>query len=486
LRRPAVDIRDQPRKRAARPRRQSFLLAEDARALQQRHAVVPRANLDGLLRLVAEAALGGVDDALEGQPVIGRDDDAEIGHRVADLHALVEARAADDAIGQADGQKPVLEGAHLVRGADQHRHVVGRDRVEPARARLQPLDLLADPARLLLAVPMADQADLLALARVGPERLAQPVLVGADHAIRRREDVAGGAIVLLQPDHLGAGKILLEAQDVADFGAAPAIDRLVVVADAADVAAMSVRIRRRQQAQPEILGDIGVLILVDEDVAEEAAIAGQHVRVRLEDAHHMQQQIAEIDGVERAQAGLILGVERPAAAGVLRRLGLGQVLGRPGAVLPAVDEAGQHPRRPAFFIEIVGGDDLLDQAELVVAVEDGEAGLQLRQLGVAAQDLHADRVEGAEPGHALHRAADQLADAMAHLARGLVGEGDAEHLVGPRPPRGQQMRHPRGQRPRLAGAGAGQHQNRPLGGADESSGVYRCSSSLALISALLK
>jgi len=49
------------------------------------------------------------------------------------------------------------------------------------------------------------------------------------------EDMAGGAVIALEPDHLGAGKIVLEAQDVVDLGAAPAVDRLVVIADAADV-----------------------------------------------------------------------------------------------------------------------------------------------------------------------------------------------------------------------------------------------------------
>src|SRR5690606_23210460 len=49
------------------------------------------------------------------------------------------------------------------------------------------------------------------------------------------EDVGGGAVVALQPDDGGARKILVEAQDVVHLRAAPAIDRLVVVADAADV-----------------------------------------------------------------------------------------------------------------------------------------------------------------------------------------------------------------------------------------------------------
>ena len=45
----------------------------------------------------------------------------------------------------------------------------------------------------------------------------------------------GRAIVALEANDLGAGKVVLEAQDVVHLGAAPAIDGLVVVAHAADV-----------------------------------------------------------------------------------------------------------------------------------------------------------------------------------------------------------------------------------------------------------
>ncbi len=86
-------------------------------------------HLQRLLRLVAHAALGRVDDALEGQVVVGPDGDAEIGHRVADLQPLVEPRPADHPVGQADGQEPVLEGPHLVAGADQDRAAVQPDRL---------------------------------------------------------------------------------------------------------------------------------------------------------------------------------------------------------------------------------------------------------------------------------------------------------------------------------------------------------------------
>ncbi len=156
---------------------------------------------------------------------------AQIGERVADFGALVEARAADDAIGQPERDEAVLEFAHLERGAHQDGDLV--ERMWPAA--LQLLDLLADGAGFFFGIPGAGDGDLLARHVVGAQRLAEPAFIVGDQMRGGGEDVAGGAVIALQPDHRGAGKIVLEAQDVVDLGAAPAIDRLVVVADAADV-----------------------------------------------------------------------------------------------------------------------------------------------------------------------------------------------------------------------------------------------------------
>ena len=123
---------------------------------------------------------------------------------------------------------------------------------------------------------------------------------------------------------------------------------------------------------------------------------------------------------------------------------------------------GQLPRRPAVLVEAFGLDHLLQQADLVVGIEDGEAGLEADQLGVAAQDLDADGVERAEPRHALDGAADELADALLHLARRLVGEGDGEDLAGEGAAGGEDVGDARRQHARLAGAGAGQHQHRAV------------------------
>jgi len=101
-------------------------------------------------------------------------------------------------------------------------------------------------------------------------------------------------------------------------------------------------------------------------------------------------------------------------------------------------------------------------AGLIVDVENGEVGLEADEFRVAAQDLHPDRMERAEPRHPLDHLTDHRADAGLHLARRLVGEGDGEDLGGPGAPEAQDMRDARGQHTRLAGSGAGQHQHRAV------------------------
>ena len=103
---------------------------------------------------------------------------------------------------------------------------------------LQLLDLLADAAGFFLRVPAAGDLHLFAEHVLGAQRLAEPAFVVGDEVRGGGEDVAGASVVSLQPDDLRAGEVVIEAQDVIDLGAAPAIDRLVVIADAADVFAV--------------------------------------------------------------------------------------------------------------------------------------------------------------------------------------------------------------------------------------------------------
>jgi len=53
-----------------------------------------------------------------------------------------------------------------------------------------------------------------------------------------------------------------------------------------------------EQAQPKILGDVGVLILVHQDRLELLLVVPENLRLLGEQRQAMQQQITEITGVE--------------------------------------------------------------------------------------------------------------------------------------------------------------------------------------------
>jgi len=182
-----------------------------------------------------------------------------------------------------------------------------------------------------------------------------------------------------------------------------------------------------------------------------------------EDADVLQQQIAEIGRVQDLQPLLVARIELAAfAVGEHRSFARRHLRGHQAAVLPAVDEACQHACRPALVVDVLGLQQLLQQPYLVVDIEHGEVRLELRQLGMDAQDAPADGVEGTEPRHAFHGMAEHLAEPVLHLAGGLVGEGHRQDLGGAGAALAEDVGDARGQHARLAGAGAGQHQNRAV------------------------
>ena len=172
-----------------------------------------------------------------------------------------------------------------------------------------------------------------------------------------------------------------------------------------------------------------------------------------------EQEVAEIGGVEHFQPILIGGIElgAPAVREACCLAGRHPV-GREPAILPAVEEAREQARRPALLVDVRGFQHLLEEADLIVNVQNGEIGFQPDEFGMPPQDFHADGVEGAEPRHALDGLAEHSSDALLHLARRLVGEGDGENLRGSRPAEAQNMGDAGGEHPGLAGAGTGQHQ----------------------------
>ncbi len=91
--------------------------------LEERVAVQLGEGIDLGHRGVADPALRGVQNALEGDLVAGVGDALEVRDRVLDFLAVIEPSAADDLVGNADAHEVLLEHAALRVGAVEHRHL---------------------------------------------------------------------------------------------------------------------------------------------------------------------------------------------------------------------------------------------------------------------------------------------------------------------------------------------------------------------------
>lgn len=290
------------------------------------------------------------------------------------------------------------------------------------------------------------------LAGVGPEVLGAAALVALDDGVGGGEDRLRGAVVLLQQDRRGARVVLLELEDVADGRAPEGVDRLVRVAHHAQLGGrVGLPGRADQLPHQRVLGVVGVLVLVDQDVAEAAAVVLGDVREGLEQVDRRHDDVVEVQGVGLAQAGLVERVRL--GEGLLETVG-----GLPGEgllvdelVLEVGDLGGEGLRRELLRVQVEVAADQGHQALGVGGVVDRERRGEAELLRLAAQDADARAVEGHDP-HGVGAGADELLDALLHLARGLVGEGDREDLPGVRPALGQQVGDAVGENAGLAGA----------------------------------
>jgi hypothetical protein len=113
-----------------------------------------------------------------------------------------------------------------------------------------------------------------------------------------------------------------------------------------------------------------------------------------------QQQLREIDDTRALALGLVFHVELDE----LLARGVARVLERGGAVpfvLVVIDEPLDFAWHPPGLVQLHGLHDLLDEPQLVLAVEDLEGLRQVRVAPVHAQQAVRDAMERAHP----HRAA---------------------------------------------------------------------------------
>src|SRR3569623_1804067 len=406
------ELRDAVLRRAADVRRDERLPHRRVTGLCRRRELLDRRRADAARRIV--------DHAAQRELVLGVERDAQVRDEVLDLFALEELLAAVHHVRDLVRAQLLLEDLRLDVRAIEHRDVA-----EPAALLLQPADLLRDPLRFGFGRGGDRVRDDLAVAVLRPQRLAVAVLVVRDDLVRGLEDALRRAVVLLELDDLRAREHAIELEDVRRIGAAPAVDRLIVIADDHEV--VRLRDERLHHAQLRL---VGVLDLVDHHVVEALGPPRARVLVAIPQAHRLDDQVVEVERAERAQRLLILRKH------VLRDLVV--VVGRVAFELFGRDERVLRERDPRLdrlrVVATVAVVDrphrLADDAELIRLGVDREPARHAECLALHAQDLEAERVERTDRQLAGELVvAEQRRDALSHLLGSLVrGRHRADRL----------------------------------------------------------
>lgn len=447
----------QRRCRARRQAKRIQAVPEQAVAFREqpidRDAALARFRLHLRHRRVADAPLRLVDDPQQAGVVVRVGDEAQISENILDLLAVVELRAADDLIRNLGLDQNLLYYTRLRIGPVQNGMVAVTPTVLPIA-----LDLPRDEvAFLMLGIGLVD-GDLVAAVLIGPQVLRLAAHIVLDDLVRRFENVRRRAIILLEQNRPRFRVVLLEVEDVRNVRTSPPVDRLVAVADDADIVVLV-----RQHAAQHILRAVRILILVDVDVFEFGLVEVQYFRHVLEQLNRQHDQVVEVQRIVALQAALILLVDIGDNGLKIISCPRLEHLRRDQLVLRAADRRLDGLRLELLRVDVLLLHDVADDGELVARVENAEIGRIPDPLDVAAQNADAHRVERAYPDVGAGRS-DQAGDAVAHLARGLVREGDREDAPWRRDALRDQVRDAVRQHAGLAAAGAGHDEQRAFGG----------------------
>ena len=401
-------------------------------------------------RGLAEAARRNVHDPHEGEVVLGIDQQAQVGDHVLHFLPFVERYSAHDLMGNPQAAKGLLERPRECGHAAEHGDI-GKPVLAFANHVGNPG---SDPLGLVAFTRVKRELHRISRGILGPERLILAFQIESDQVIGNGDDILGAAVVTLQRDDVATRKVVLELEYIGKVGSAPSINRLIGIAGDAQVPVVD-----RERADDRVLGHVGVLIFVNQDVLEPAVELGTNVRVLLEDRDHVYQQIVEIDGRGHLHAIFVelvsLGDQFPfiVAGAIFQGRGADQF------VLGPADRRFDALGSPAFAsIPAHHLHHAFHDPEAVGLIVDREAGVDSNQGRVLAQHSCAEAVERTDPDSRLRR---QAFDTLAHFTCCLVGERERENLFG-----GNSVReHPRdspGDDSRFAGAGPGQNEKGPL------------------------
>ncbi len=311
----------------------------------------------------------------------------EIGHHIAHLGTIKEPRAAHNLVGHACAQEHIFQDTRLRVRAIEHGDVVVR-----SAAVMKLVDFRGNPAPLIALVACLIGLNLLAIACGGEQTLVLTLRVMAHHGICRRKDMAGRAVILLELNHLGIGKILLEVEDVGDIGAAPGINRLVVVAHNHQVLVLG-----SEQVRNLVLHVIRILILVYADIAKTLLIFFEHLGAAAQKLKRPHEQVVKVHRVRGTQATLQLRVNTRGLLFLRTRRAGAHLVRADHGVFRRRDLGANHVDGVLLLLDGKRLHDIAHHAARIVIIVDGELAGIAQKISILAKHAHAHSVERAYP-----------------------------------------------------------------------------------------
>ena len=313
----------------------------------------------------------------------------------------------------------------------------------PSRASALPhrthilIDRVGGKQRLILSVRSLVVSDLCPALPRRPKILPFTPYVIRHHHRRRFQNVLRRAVVLLQTHNFRFRKVALKFQNVANVGPTPRVDRLILVADGADVVPVA-----RQQPHQLILRTIRILILIDQQISKSPIVIFPHRRHRLQQPHGFEQQVVEVHRIGLAQ---LLAILLEDVRNLLRlRIARLQInfLRIEHVILCPRNPREHVARRQLLVVEAQPPHDPLDHLLLIALVVDDKilrepdrrlprhARRNPQSLNIPPQHAHTKRMK--RGNHRLGNAepADQLFHPLGHLRRGLVSESHRQDRLG--------------------------------------------------------
>ena len=151
------------------------------------------------------------------------------------------------------------------------------------------VNLLRNPARFIVLIIGVITHNGVACSGVAPEVLRLALNVVGNYCIGCIQNVLCAAVVLCQHHSGDIGKGFLKLHDVAKICTAETIDRLVGVAHNTNVVMLCT-----EHKNNFILRDVGVLVLIYQNMLKALLVHTKNIGVLLEELHRTHEQIVKV------------------------------------------------------------------------------------------------------------------------------------------------------------------------------------------------